>query len=105
MGEPRLAGSTAIVVLGCRIPPSFAGGGAARRRAEAAAKAASRLGADLVVASGGRRWSGVAEADFIANALESYGVARSHIARELCSLSTAENAWYSREILRAAAAG
>jgi uncharacterized SAM-binding protein YcdF (DUF218 family) len=103
MAEHR-AGSAAIVVLGCRVPGPAAGKGAAVRRAKAAAAAFGDVGASLVVTSGGRRWGDLTEADFLADVVHGEGVPRRSIARELCSLSTMENAWYSRDVLQSAGA-
>jgi uncharacterized SAM-binding protein YcdF (DUF218 family) len=44
----------------------------------------------------------VTEADAIADMLVSFGVPRKAIVRELCSLSTLENAAYTAELLQAA---
>jgi uncharacterized SAM-binding protein YcdF (DUF218 family) len=95
-------GFDAIVVLGCRVHEDGQPSEAARRRAQTAASAFHELGARAVVASGGRRWSGVTEADALADMLVHFGVPRKAIVRELCSLSTIENAAYSAELLRAA---
>ena len=51
------------------------------------------------MASGGRRWSGVAEADALEAELIALGVPREAVLRELCSLTTFENAWYSARLL------
>ena len=96
------AAPIAIVVLGCRVHEDGQPSGAARRRAQTAASAFHELGASAVVASGGRRWSGVTEADALAELLVRHGVPRKAIVRELCSLSTIENAAYTAELLRAA---
>ncbi len=100
-----------IVVLGCRIGFDGEPGPAAGRRVERAAQAFFELGPRAIIASGGRRWearssvkggppNGVAEADAFAAALVRCGVDRDAVIRELCSLSTIENAWYSAELLR-----
>lgn len=86
----------AIVVLGCRVgsmEPSTAAG-----RRVAAAASAWREGT-WVVASGGRRWSGVAEAEAMRDALVRLGVPREQVLRELVSLSTRENAARSAALL------
>lgn len=111
MDEPDTsitAAPDAIVVLGCPVLEGGRPGAAAERRVHRAAGAFHAFHAAgpgdralLVVASGGRRWYGEAEADVIALRLVSLGVPESHIVRELCSLSTLENAAYSAEILRA----
>ena len=99
--DRRPASPDAIVVLGCRPGGSGRGGPALSRRAATAARAFHDYRAKTVIASGGRRWRGVPEADLLANALAGAGVPRESIVRELCSLSTIENAWYSTELLRA----
>jgi uncharacterized SAM-binding protein YcdF (DUF218 family) len=91
----------AIVLLGCRIEAGGRPGAAAQRRADAAARAWHDGVAKLVVASGGRRWREISEAEALAEALVGAGVAPDAIVRELCSLSTRENALYSARILRA----
>ncbi len=89
----------AIVVLGCRVLP--AARGQLHRRAEVAARAFHELHPRRVIASGGRRWQGVAEATALAEHLVALGVPRSAIVRELWSLTTVENALYTAELLRA----
>jgi uncharacterized SAM-binding protein YcdF (DUF218 family) len=91
-----------VVVLGCRVYEGGQPSAAARRRAREAARTFHRTFAKAVVASGGRRWEGVAEADALALLLVEYGVPKKAIVRELCSLSTIENAAYSAELLQAA---
>lgn len=93
----------AIVVLGCRALPTGRPGAALARRAEAAARAYHEGRAPLVVASGGRRWAGHAEARVIARALAEHGVPRSAVREELWSLSTHENAIASAAVVRGAA--
>jgi len=97
----RLASPDAIVVLGCRPGGSEGGQAALYRRAHRAARAFHDNGCTAIIASGGRRWRGVSEADLLADVLASLGVPRASVVRELCSLSTMENAWYSAELLRA----
>jgi len=53
----------------------------------------------LVVASGGRRWHGVVEADAMRSELVRAGVPAEAIVRERCSLSTRENARFSAALL------
>jgi uncharacterized SAM-binding protein YcdF (DUF218 family) len=81
----------AIVVLGCRVL-SHALSPAAERRIERAAHAWREQPTARILASGGRRWRGVTEADAFARALEARGVPKSTIFRELSSLTTRENA-------------
>lgn len=91
----------AIVVLGCRPGESGRSDAALTRRAERAARAFREHGARAVIASGGRRWRGMSEAELLVDRLAAFGVPREAMVRELCSLSTLENAWYSAELLRA----
>ena len=107
----------AIVVLGCRaVVQSDRSGtsgsdssralalapGALARRVEAAVEAYARRGRarTVVLVSGGRRWGRIVEADAMAVELALRGVPDKVIVRERCSMSTAENAHYSAEILR-----
>ncbi len=91
----------ALVVLGCRMLPGGEASPAARRRALAAARAYHAGEARLVVASGGRRWFGSAEALVLARELELLSVPREAVLLELQSLSTCENARHSAGLLRA----
>jgi uncharacterized SAM-binding protein YcdF (DUF218 family) len=89
--------ASALVVLGCRV-----GGGpssALERRIRAAASIVPSSSPALVVASGGRSWGGVMEADHIAERLRALGVPAASIVRERCSHSTRENAVYSARIV------
>jgi uncharacterized SAM-binding protein YcdF (DUF218 family) len=84
-----------IVVLGARIHTACLA-----RRVEAAARLYHRAGGEcLVVASGGRRWGEVAEAEVMADALAERGVPRGVLVRELLSMSTRENARYTTALL------
>lgn len=94
-----LAEFDAIVVLGCRIRKGGQPSEAAERRVHRATDAFRASPGSLVIVSGGRRWHGEAEADVLARHLTRLGVPKSAIVRELCSLSTVENAAYSAEIL------
>lgn len=91
----------AVVVLGCRVP----GGGARaersalERRVRAAVAAARACGAELVVASGGRSWEGVVEADAMRARLVALGVAEAMVIRERLSHTTRENAAFVAELL------
>ena len=96
----------AIVVLGCTVRVDTLGrlGGALGRRTAAAAVAYethAREGrsAAVVLASGGRSWGGIVEADAMARELVRLGVPERVIVRERCSLSTRENARFTREVL------
>jgi uncharacterized SAM-binding protein YcdF (DUF218 family) len=53
----------------------------------------------VVVASGGRRWGDVVEADAMARELVRGGVPERAIVRERCSLSTRDNARFTAEAL------
>lgn len=88
------------MLLGCRVGKGDWLSAAAERRVERAARAFHEGLAPLVVASGGRRWDGVSEAEVLAHALERRGVPAAAIVPELLSLSTAENAYFSAELLR-----
>jgi uncharacterized SAM-binding protein YcdF (DUF218 family) len=91
---------TAIVLLGCRVGAEGQLFGAAARRAEVAAAAWQRRPTSYVIASGGRRWYGIAEAEAFARELVRRGVDEAAIVREWMSMSTAENALFSARILR-----
>jgi cyclophilin family peptidyl-prolyl cis-trans isomerase/uncharacterized SAM-binding protein YcdF (DUF218 family) len=95
--------SKALVVLGCRVSLDGEGRlqGALLRRVEAAAMEYARRGEGVavVVASGGRRWSGVVEADAMARELARLGVPPEVIVRERCSLSTRDNARFATAAL------
>jgi cyclophilin family peptidyl-prolyl cis-trans isomerase/uncharacterized SAM-binding protein YcdF (DUF218 family) len=87
----------AIVVLGCRVrldPGGRLCPGALARRLDAAALAYARRRQEhtVVIASGGRHWDGVVEADVMARELARRGVPEVAITRERCSLSTKDNA-------------
>jgi uncharacterized SAM-binding protein YcdF (DUF218 family) len=88
----------ALVVLGCRVGPEGLSPAAARR--VAAAVAAWREGlAPVVVASGGRSWGGVVEADAMGAALVREGLPEDALILERCSFTTRENARYTARIL------
>ncbi len=97
------AADLAIVVLGCgftlhgtgeqaRLAP-----GAMSRRAAAAAGAFAAAGAavSVLIASGGRAWNGVVEADAIERELVRLGVPGDMVVCERGSLSTRDNARFS----------
>lgn len=96
----RLGTLDVIVVLGCRPGDSQRGKAALGRRAARAARAFHDHSCSAIIASGGRRFGRTSEAEFLADELVGLGVPRDRIVRELCSLSTIENAWYSAELLR-----
>jgi uncharacterized SAM-binding protein YcdF (DUF218 family) len=93
----------ALVVLGCRVVVDGRGRltGALGRRVEAAAREYARRGeaVGVVVASGGRRWGEVVEADAMARELGRLGVPPEVIVSERCSLSTRENARFAASAL------
>jgi uncharacterized SAM-binding protein YcdF (DUF218 family) len=90
----------AIVVLGCRVLPSGRPTTVAARRAAKAAEAYLEGIAPHVIASGGRRWGALIEADVLRCELLRAGVPESAVTRELWSLTTHENALFSAELLR-----
>jgi uncharacterized SAM-binding protein YcdF (DUF218 family) len=91
----------ALVVLGCRI--GWTGGGelagAAGRRVRKAVEAFEREECTLVVASGGRVWNGVVEADAMRDELVRLGVPSARVACERCSHTTGGNARFTSELL------
>jgi uncharacterized SAM-binding protein YcdF (DUF218 family) len=91
----------ALVLLGCRVDGLGRLSAPARRRAERTAAAYRDFGARVVIASGGRRWDGMCEADALGQTLVSLGVDAGAIVRERESLTTRENARYSARLLRA----
>ena len=97
---PASAERSVLVVLGCRLGETGTLCSAGRRRVAAAASAWHAGLAPVVIASGGRRWHGVAEADAMRSELLRLGVEADAVLRELRSLSTLENAWYSAEMMR-----
>lgn len=82
----------AIVVLGCRLGERGQLLASARRRVERAARAKLEGRARVVIASGGKAWYGIAEADAFAAQLIALGVEPSCIIRERLSRTTVENA-------------
>lgn len=90
----------ALVILGCRVNGTPLSG-AALRRVERTASAWSEGLAPKLVASGGRRWNGVVEADALADALVERGVPRDAIVLERESRNTHENAVRTARILLA----
>jgi len=91
----------AIVLLGCRVEANGVLSDAALRRCHAARDGFRRGLSSLVIASGGRRWGQHVEALVMRDALVELGVPSRAIWVDLCSLTTAENAVYSAELLRA----
>ena len=95
----------ALVVLGCVVRRS--GGhvtgladGALRRRVVRAAREWPGAGdraevPPVVIASGGRAWEGIVEADAMADALVALGVPAGAVVRERASFTTRENALFT----------
>lgn len=82
----------AIVVLGCRIAQGGRPAGAALRRVQGAADAYRRGVAPWVVASGGKCWHGVAEADAFRSELMAQQIPGDRVLTELMSMTTRQNA-------------
>jgi uncharacterized SAM-binding protein YcdF (DUF218 family) len=94
----------AIVVLGCKVRIDGRGRlrpGALERRVETAVLAYARQDGErtIVVASGGRYWSGLLEADVMARELVRRGVPEETIVRERSSLTTRDNARFTAAAL------
>ncbi|MEZ4260340.1 MAG: YdcF family protein [Polyangiaceae bacterium] len=81
-----------LCVLGCRVDSR-----ALARRCDAAVEAYRSGAFACVLASGGRAWGGVLEADHIAARLADAGIA--DVIRERCSLDTRDNARFSAALL------
>jgi uncharacterized SAM-binding protein YcdF (DUF218 family) len=98
-GSESRGGVEAIIVLGCRVRIDGQGRllpGALDRRVETAVLAYARHGGErIVVASGGRYWSGFVEADVMARELVRRGVPEETIVRERRSLTTRDNARFT----------
>lgn len=88
----------AIVVLGCRVAEGSLSA-PARRRVERGARAFHDGVAERIVVAGGRRWNRAQEADEFAQELARLGVPASVVLREDRSLTTAENARFTAELL------
>ncbi|HEU5077431.1 MAG TPA: YdcF family protein [Polyangiaceae bacterium] len=91
----------AIVVLGCRIAQGGRPRGAALRRVRGAAEAYRRGVAPWVVASGGKCWHGVAEADAFRAELLAAQVPDDRVLTELVSMTTRGNADHVAELFAA----
>jgi len=95
----------AIVVLGCSVRLDDGGRicrrSALARRIDATALAYAQRGGEhtIVVASGGRHWGGLVEADVMASELARRNVPERAIVRERCSLTTRDNARFAAEAL------
>lgn len=88
----RVVSIDAIVVLGCRIAQGGRPAGAALRRVKGAAAAYRNGLAPWVVASGGKCWHGVAEADAFRAELMQQQVPGDRVLTELGSMTTRSNA-------------
>lgn len=84
----------AVCVLGCRT-----GCAAFVRRAHVGASAFFEHQADVVVATGGRAWGGIVEADDLARIVIERGVPPTAVFRERCSLDTRDNARFTAALL------
>jgi uncharacterized SAM-binding protein YcdF (DUF218 family) len=93
----------AIVVLGCWIGQGGKPSGASLRRVQGAIAAYRRGLAPWVVASGGKRWHGVAEAEAFRAVLLVEQVPADRVLTELESMTTRQNACYVAELFRARA--
>lgn len=89
----------AIVILGCRVEDDGALSTTLQRRADWAVVAHRAGLGRWVVPSGGRRWGPHVEAERIEAYLAERGVPREAIYPELMSLTTAENAVFTAELL------
>jgi uncharacterized SAM-binding protein YcdF (DUF218 family) len=88
----------AIVVLGCRLGERGKLLGCARRRVERAAEVMLEGQAPFVIASGGKAWFGITEADAFAAHLIELGVSPTSLIRERRSRNTVENAHHSASL-------
>ena len=95
---PSDAKLDAIVVLGCRVAEGSLSA-PARRRVERGARAFHEGLSERVVVAGGRRWNRALEAEELAQELARLGVPDSVVLREDRSLTTAENARFTAELL------
>jgi uncharacterized SAM-binding protein YcdF (DUF218 family) len=89
----------ALVVLGCRVDGEELSH-AALRRVERAATAYAELGAELVIASGGKAWRGHRECAVFAKGLIERGVPAERVLQETESLTTRGNALRTARLLR-----
>lgn len=88
-----------IVVLGCAVGPDGQPSSALSRRISAARAVWAANPRAKLLASGGRRWFGRAEASVILEQMRARGVPAGALLAELSSLTTRENAEYSRDLL------
>ena len=94
MLSPASFSVDAVVLLGCRIEASGQPCAAGMRRAQLAADTFLNSEAKWLIASGGRRWHGHAEATALSRVVQRLQVPECQVLTELCSLSTFENARY-----------
>ncbi len=93
-----------LIVLGCRVSAGPLAH-AALRRVERAAFAYQEHGAELVIASGGKTWQGVMEAEAFARDLARKGVPEARLLVERESMTTRGNARGTAQLLRGRATG
>jgi uncharacterized SAM-binding protein YcdF (DUF218 family) len=98
--EPRAHSLAALVVLGCRVGPHGEVTGALLRRILRAHEAYCHNLAPLILACGGRRWGGRAEAWAMRASLLERGVPPGALLVDLRSLNTHENALQAARLLR-----
>ncbi len=88
-----------LVLLGCRVAGPATLSPPAARRARRAASAFRQGVCGHILACGGKRWSGVREADALCAFLGELGVPEGALERELWSRSTRQNAHYAAQLL------
>jgi uncharacterized SAM-binding protein YcdF (DUF218 family) len=91
----------ALVVLGCRVYDQGQLSAAAERRVQRAATLYAARAAPKIIASGGKRWQGTAEASAFAARLSQLGVPEAALLLELESMNTRGNARHACELARA----
>ncbi len=91
----------ALVVLGCRVGEGGVLSAPAERRVRSAAAAFASGHAPLVIASGGKRWSRLSEAEAFQRRLLELGVPEPSLRLESRSMNTRQNARFTVELLRA----
>ena len=87
-----------LVLLGCRVTGPNTLSPPATRRAWRAVQAFRSGAFARILACGGKRWRGVREADALCAFLADQGVPDSALERELCSLSTRQNAHHAARL-------
>ena len=88
-----------LILLGCRLGRRGALSRTAERRAARAAQAYREGLSPHVLTCGGKAWSGVREADALADFLIAAGVPEAALEREVWSHSTRENAHFAAKLL------